>query len=102
MFAHFMLDEMYLLKKMQMIHAIKPLPKEIRETIYKVNAIRNAMAHSFFPENRKEYMKTASAGKILYAGKDIRSLDGLRRFQEDCLAAHGYLRKMVHGVWHDY
>jgi hypothetical protein len=71
LFVHFFLDEMYLLKKMQMVHAIRPLPKEVRSTIEKANAIRNAMAHSFFPENRKEYKKI---GKVLYAGKDIRPI----------------------------
>lgn len=88
LFVHFMLDEMYLLKKMQMVHAIKPLPKDVRETIQKVNALRNAMAHSFFPENRKEHMKV---GKVLYSGKDIRTSKGLRQFHSDCHAAHSFL-----------
>lgn len=85
---------MYLLKKMQMVHVIKPLPKDIREIIQKVNAIRNAMAHSFFPENRKEHMKV---GKVLYSGKDMRSAEGLRQFHEDCREAQTYLTRMVHG-----
>lgn len=96
-FVHFMLDEMYLLKKMQMVHAIRPLPKDVRETLAKTNAIRNAVAHSFFPENRKEHMK---AGKVLYSGKDIRSVEGLRLFKDDCNAAYSYIAKRVHGVWH--
>ena len=99
-FVHFMLDEMYLLKKMQTVNAIKPLPKAVRETIQKVNAIRNAMAHSFFPENRKEYMKEAGrAGKVTYSGKDIRTPDGLRQFQNDCHEAQRYLKKMVDRLW---
>jgi hypothetical protein len=97
-FVHFMLDEMYLLKRMQMVHAIKPLPKDIRETMQKVNAIRNAMAHSFFPENRKEYMKV---GKVLYSGKDIRTPEGLKKFQDDCREAQQYFRGIVDRVWHD-
>src|SRR5260370_13501128 len=56
-FVHFILDEMYLLKKMQLVHAIKPLPPEIRGTIKKVNAIRNSMAHTLFPQNRKNHRK---------------------------------------------
>ncbi len=98
MFVHFMLDEMYLLKKMQMVHAIKPLPKVVRETIQKVNAVRNAMAHSFFPENRKEYMKAGKVGKVLYSGQDIRTSRGLRQFQDDCHEAQAYLGKLVHSV----
>jgi hypothetical protein len=96
-FVHFMLDEMYLLKKMQMVHAIRPLPKEIRETIQKVNAIRNAIAHSFFPENRREHHKT---GKVLYAGKDLRTPEGLRKFKDDCDDAYDYIQKRVFRVWH--
>jgi hypothetical protein len=96
LFVHFMLDEMYLLKKMQMVHVIRPLPKQVRVTIEKVNAVRNAMAHSFFPENRKEHMKV---GKVLYAGKDIRTPDGLRKFKEDCHEAYDYLAGRVRKVW---
>ncbi len=91
-----MLDEMYLLKKMQMAHAIHPLPKEIRSTIERVNAVRNTMAHSFFPENRKEHMK---AGKVLYAGKDIRTAEGLQQFKDDCYEAYSHLRKRANIVW---
>ena len=56
------------------------------------------MAHSFFPENRKEYMK---AGKVLYSGKDIRTPEGLQQFRDECHEAQNYLSRMVHGVWHD-
>jgi hypothetical protein len=90
LFVHYVLDEMYLLKKMQMVHAIRPLPKEIREVIQKANAIRNAMAHSFFPENRKEYLKT---GKVLYDGQDIRTSAGLHKFSGDCHEAYMYIKK---------
>ena len=96
LFVHFMLDEMYLLKKMQMVHAIRPLPKDVRETIQKVNAIRNAMAHSFFPENRREHFQTR---KVLYAGKDIRTVEGLRKFKDDCHDAYDYIRKKVYRLY---
>jgi hypothetical protein len=96
LFVHFMLDEMYLLKKMQMAHAIKPIPKDIRGTIERVNAIRNAMAHSFFPENRKEHMR---AKKVLYAGMDVRTAAGLQQFRDDCDEAYSYLAKRVRAVW---
>jgi hypothetical protein len=99
LFVHFMLDELYLLKKMQLVHAIKPLPKEVRMTIGKVNAIRNAMAHSFFPENRKEHMKV---GKVLYGAKDIRSAEGLRQFKDECDEAYNLIKKRVTRQWKSY
>jgi hypothetical protein len=95
-FVHFMLDEMYLLKKMQMVHAIRPLPKEVRRTIERVNAIRNGMAHSFFPENRKEHH---SVGKVLYDGKDIRTREGLEKLKDDCQEAYRYIQKRVCRQW---
>jgi hypothetical protein len=95
-FVHFMLDEMYLLRKMQMVHAIRPLPKEVRRTIEKVNAIRNGMAHSFFPENRKEHHKI---GKVLYDGKDIRTTEGLQKFKEDCGEAYYYIQRRAFRRW---
>jgi hypothetical protein len=33
------------------------IPSEVLDTVRKVNAVRNALAHSFFPELRKEYKK---------------------------------------------
>ena len=83
-FVHYIMDEMYLLKKMELVNAIEPLPKELKETLRKVNAIRNSLAHSFIPENRKEH---TNAGKVLYAGMDIRSPEGLKLFLDDCIKA---------------
>src|SRR6266403_3297349 len=68
-FVHHMLDEMFLLKKKDVAHAIEPLPSEMNKILQRINAVRNSLAHSFFPENRKEYRKS---GKVLYADKDIR------------------------------
>jgi uncharacterized protein YfbU (UPF0304 family) len=75
--VNFILDETYLIEKMEVVQAFKPLPSEVRSVIYKVNSIRNAMAHSFFSENRKEYCKV---GKVMYSGKDIRGSEGLEKF----------------------
>src|SRR5215510_13564745 len=54
---------MYLLKKMDVVHAIKPLPSDVIKAIRKINAVRNAFAHSLFPENRKEHRKNK---QVLY------------------------------------
>jgi hypothetical protein len=78
-FNHHILDEMYLLKKMELVHAIDPLPSEVIKFIRKVNALRNAFAHSFFPENRKEHRKNK---KVLYSGKDIHTHEVIGAFPE--------------------
>jgi hypothetical protein len=95
-FMHHILDDMYLLKKMQLVHAIKPLPSDVTKVINKVNALRNAFAHSFFPENRKEYRENR---KVLYSGKDIRTAEGLMLFIEDWNYAWTYLARRTYGKW---
>ena len=97
-FVNFILDETYLIKKMEVIQAFKPLPSEVRSIIHKVNSVRNAMAHSFFPENRKEYRKV---GKVMYSGKDIRRSEGLEKFMDECNEAWEYLARRAYGVWND-
>jgi hypothetical protein len=89
-FVHYVLDEMYLLKKMDVVHAIKPLPSDVMKIIRKTNAVRNAFAHSLFPENRKEYRKS---NKVLYGDTDIRTPQGLQQFVADCRLACDYLEQ---------
>lgn len=55
-FNHYISDEIYLLGKLRIVHAVGKLPKEVREAVERINALRNALAHSFFPENRRQYM----------------------------------------------
>jgi hypothetical protein len=93
-FVHHMLDEMFLLKKLSLVQAIRPVPSGVSRIINRINAVRNGLAHSFFPENRKE---NRAAGKVLDAGADIRSLDGLRQFKDDAATAYRYLYDRVYG-----
>jgi hypothetical protein len=97
-FVHYILDEMYLLKKLEVVHAVKPVTSDVRKTVQKVNAIRNALAHSFFPENRKEFRSTR---KVVYADKDLFTSDGLEAFQQDSNRAFGYFARRAFGIWHD-
>jgi len=87
-FVHHVLDEMYLLKKMEFVHTIRPLPPDVMKTIRKINAVRNAFAHSLFPENRKEHRKNK---KVLYGDRDIRTQEGLKKFLEDWQPTFNYL-----------
>lgn len=97
-FVNYIMDEMYLIKKMELVHAIKPLPREVRSTVHRLNSTRNAIAHSFFPENRKEHR---TVGKVLYLERDIRTSEGLEGFQEDCHTTWVYLAKRAFGTWHE-
>ncbi|MCA1452071.1 hypothetical protein I6F35_02425 [Bradyrhizobium sp. BRP22] len=93
-FYHHILDEMYLLRKLAIVHAANSVPPEVTSTINKLNAVRNALAHSFYPENRKEYR---SSGKVTYSGLDIRTPAGLRKFINDTGAAINHLHELVYG-----
>jgi hypothetical protein len=94
-FVHYVLDEMYLLKKMDVVHSIKPLPSDVMKIIRKTNAVRNAFAHSFFPENRKEHRKS---NKVLYGDTDIRTPQGLGQFVTDARLAFDYLERHSRGT----
>jgi hypothetical protein len=93
-FVHHILDEMFLLKKLSVAHAIKPVPSDVSRTIQRINAVRNGLAHSFFPENRKENRAT---GKVLYGKLDVRTPEGLTQFQKDADIAHKCLEDRVYG-----
>ena len=95
-FTHHILDEIFLIKKMALVHAIKPLSKDVTSAIHRVNTIRNAFAHSFFPENRKEHRKNK---KVLYNGKDIRTYEGIEAFIDDAHTAFNYLARRAFGRW---
>jgi hypothetical protein len=64
------------LKKLQLVRAISPLPNRIREDIERLNALRNGIAHAFFPENLKK-------SKPAWKGKGIFTPMGIERYQQD-------------------
>jgi hypothetical protein len=79
-FNHHILDEIYLLPKMRLVHAIRSLPPNVRSNIERINALRNALAHNFFPENLRQYKNYRA---VVYRGVDIYTKEGLEKFDED-------------------
>jgi len=79
-FNHHILGEIYLLPKMRLVHAIRSLPPNVRNNIERINALRNALAHSFFPENLRQYKDYR---RVVYRGADIYTKQGLDKFDED-------------------
>ena len=57
----------------------------------RLNAVRNAVAHSFFPENRYQYR---THKKVLYQGL----IEGFTLFQDECQSIIDYLVKRAFGV----
>jgi hypothetical protein len=94
-FNHYLMDETYLLNKVKIVRAIDEIPSQIRGMIEGINALRNAVAHSFFPENRRQY---ASYKKVVYKGADVYTLAGVQRLSDDFDVVSNYLIKRAFGV----
>jgi len=84
--AHF-IEELSLLPKFRYVKNLKKIPKPIAADIERLNALRNAVAHSFFPENvRKSQAKWKGQSIFTYAGID--------RFIQDMRAIKSFFVKM--------
>jgi hypothetical protein len=93
-FVHFLTDEMFLLRKLATVEAILTVPTVVSKAIKRINDVRNALAHSFFPENRRRYMANK---EVTYNGRNLFSLEGIQKFQEDYEIARDFLAKKVSG-----
>ena len=89
-FSQYVLDDTYLLNKVKLVRAISEVPPSIRSAIERINALRNAVAHSFFPENRRQY---AMHKAIIYQGSNIYSKQGIEKFVDDFQNVNEYLWK---------
>jgi hypothetical protein len=87
LFRQLILDELFLIKKIEIVRAIKEIPKIVRNTIFDLNYISNAVFHSSHQETRR----SSKRRKVFYRGKDIRTYEGLKMFMEDAHRAHMYL-----------
>ena len=95
LFCHHVLDGLYLLPKLALVREIKEVPKEIRDTLKQINALRNAIAHSLFPENRRQYKVEK---KVLYQRLNIFTPEGIEAFKDDVRAAQAYFMARAFGT----
>jgi hypothetical protein len=71
------LEELYLMQKLRLARQIWPrMPKRVRKTVENLNSIRNAVAHTFFPES-------SSKSKPIFHGKSVFTLEGINELQQD-------------------
>src|SRR6266508_6238473 len=73
-FNYYVLEELSLLKKLALVKAIRKIPKPVEVTIRLTNTVRNAVAHSFFPMNKRDFKRTK---KVTYKGKDVFAVEGM-------------------------
>ena len=99
-FNYFVIERLYLTQKLAFPKDVYKIPKQIAPTIEEINALRNAAAHAFFPENLRAYhMKGSPASRkpvsVLFCGEDIFSVAGARKFVDACGEVTQFLRKQL-------
>ncbi len=75
-FNHHVIEELHLMQKLRHVRAFRSVPRDIVADIERLNALRNGLAHAFFPENLR---KTQPKWK----GQNIFSLTGLNALHAD-------------------
>ena len=76
LFNHHVIEELSLMAKFRFAKSIAKMPKGVAGDIDRLNALRNGLAHAFFPENLKR-------SKPEWKGKNMFSKEGLRAFLAD-------------------
>ena len=95
-FNYYILERLYLVHKLAFLKEAYRVRKDIASTIEEINALRNAMAHAFFPENLRAYqMKGRPAPRkpitVSYRGLDVFTVAGMEKFKSECVNVYEYL-----------
>jgi len=91
---HFVMEELFMLRKLALVKEIRTFDNEMAQTLQSLNALRNAMAHSFLPEMKRDYRRTR---KVTWKGKDLYTSEGVEQFDADMLRLHDYLFQLAFG-----
>ena len=91
LFNHYILEELYPLQKLRLVKAFRSIPKTISKDIDALNALRNGLAHAFFPENLRK-------SKPTWKGKNIFSLDGAKLFMDDMHRLSDFFLGFAHDI----
>jgi len=75
-FNYHILEELSLMQKVRYVKVLRNVPRGISADIDRLNALRNGLAHVFFPENLRK-------SKPVWKGRVIFSLEGLKAFLND-------------------
>ncbi len=88
-FNHFILERLYVSQKLDFAKAIqRGIPRDIESAIRKVNDLRNGLAHSFFPEDRRQKLP-------LFGGHSIYTVDGFKLYLADIRKITRYFRRRL-------
>jgi hypothetical protein len=84
LFNYHVLEELSLMQKLRFVRSIMSMPRTIVEDIERLNALRNGIAHAFFPENLKRF-------KPQWKGQNIFTFNGIKLLVEDMDKIYEYL-----------
>lgn len=98
-FNYFVLERLYPLQKLALVRDVYEIPKTYLDMIERLNNLRNAMAHSFFPENTKAFKQAADKegrrSTVTWKGNDVFSAPGLSAFDRNMDELHLFLTKGI-------
>lgn len=84
-FNYYILEVLSVTEKLRLVKSFQKVPKPVAADIETLNALRNGLAHAYFPENLR-------SSKPVYKGTSIYSREGLERFIVD-------MRKVTRYFW---
>jgi len=91
LFNQHVLERLTLVNKIDLLSEFVHLPKPVRSFILELNRLRNALAHSFFPENRR-------TERPIYKGGSIYKMDVLRSYKKAYDVASDFLVEKAWGT----
>jgi hypothetical protein len=74
-FNYFIVEKLYILQKLDLAKTILDIPKWVASDVAALNDLRNGIAHSFFPENRRR--------KPEWKGQSVFTDEGFDQFLVD-------------------
>lgn len=99
-FNYFVIERLYMVQKLAFLKDVYDVPRDIASKIEEINAVRNALAHAFFPENLRAYHMKERPGPrkpaiVRYRGQDLFSVAGVTAFVEECSKVTDFLLRKL-------
>lgn len=92
MFNYFVLEKMGFRQKVDLVENLANIRSDVTSKLNRLNTLRNAYAHAFFPENLR------GKKRHLYNGKSMSSREGIDEYIQDRDDVVKYLFKKVHRI----
>jgi hypothetical protein len=92
LFKEYVLDELYILKKLALVQQFHDLDKGVASSIKQLNDVRNAVAHGFDPKKRRQFV---DKGGVLFKRKDLYTPAGHQFFRKDMASVMKILLSLI-------